>query len=79
MRIAGPDQKEWIKHVQKIRAAHNSLGKMAPRVVVSPRASITGAKLIRNGIITDWEELDNALIWQGCSRDDKERVIKAMR
>lgn len=79
---AGPAKdsiKAWVDRVQAIRAAHNSLGKLAPRVVISPRATINGATLIRNGIVTKFNALEDALIWQGCSDDDKTRVLKAVK
>lgn len=78
MRLAGKDQADWVQRVQKLRRAHLSLGKLAPRLVISPRASINGAMLLRNNIVTDWNRLENALVWQGCSEDDKKRVLKAV-
>lgn len=79
LRLAGKDQLAWVKRVQRIRKAHLSLGKLAPRIVVSPRASIHGATLLRMGFTNDYAVLEDALIWQGCSEDDKSRVLKAAR
>lgn len=80
---AGEDQKEWVLYVQKLRKAQQSLGKSAPRMVISPRASIRGARRLRQGTVKagaeGFEVLANALIWQGCHEDDKAKVLANVR
>lgn len=50
----------WVSHVQKVRKAVQKLG---DRVVISPRASIQGADLLRSGI--SFEEVEQAVLWKG--------------
>lgn len=76
---AGEDAREWVKHVQKLRAAHRSLGASAPDILISPRASIYGARMLRANPKTTYAMLEEALIWQGASEDDKAKVRKAVR
>ena len=66
---AGRDQSEWVEWVQRVR--HN-LDDLKIRHIVSPRASINGAKMLRNGIA--WEDVAEALVWKGLNEDDKVRV-----
>lgn len=54
----------WAHHVQRIRGAVNRLRE---RIVVSPRASIGGAKLLKAG--ATWEETEQARIFRGVSPD----------
>ena len=77
--LAGKDQIKWVERVWSIRRAHQSLGKLAPRIVVSPRASIHGAHLLRSKFTKNFKLLEDALIWQGCADDDKTRVLKAIK
>ena len=66
---AGRDQSPWIAYVQRVRAeAHN----LHMRVTVSPRASIEGAKGLRNGLARDVVVED--CIWNGMSEDDATRL-----
>ena len=71
---AGNDQREWVKHVQKLRAALRSLGASAPEVMISPRASINGAKLLRANPKKSWHEVEYAVIWKGATEDDIAKV-----
>lgn len=76
---AGVDQRAWVEHVQKIRKAISDLGVSAPDLLVSPRASIYGARELRTDNTTTFAELEEAYIWQGCSEDDRAKVRAQMR
>ncbi|OVE55490.1 ATPase, T2SS/T4P/T4SS family [Chryseobacterium mucoviscidosis] len=56
----------WVSHVQKVRRAVQKVG---DRVVISPRASIQGADLLKMNIA--WEEVEQAVLWKGI---DKSRI-----
>lgn len=62
----------WAKRVQKLRAA---AFKERARVVISPRASIMGAKLLTAG----WSrnKVEEALIWKGMDPEMRTRIQKA--
>jgi len=66
---AGKDQKNWTTYVQACRkvAATNQM-----RVVISPRASIFGAKLLRAGI--DGKVVEEAALWKGMNVADREKI-----
>ena len=67
---AGLDQRDWVSYVQRLRhAAENA----AMRVIISPRASIAGAKLLRAGKL-DRATIADRLIFQKMSSDDKARL-----
>jgi hypothetical protein len=66
-RCAGNDQ--WVHRVQKIRAA---VFAEKARVVVSPRASINGAKMISAG--WSFEQCESAFIWRGIDADLRRRI-----
>jgi cobaltochelatase CobS len=60
---------DWTDHVQKIRAfvVSNKI-----RHVVSPRASIFGAKLLASGI--ENETVENTVIWKGLDEATKQKI-----
>lgn len=62
----------WAKRVQALR--RGALKEKA-RIVISPRASITGAKLLKKG----WKRdvVENRVIWKGIDNDLKTRIMKA--
>jgi len=61
----------WVKRVQKLRkAAHEEKA----RIVISPRASIHGAKMRRAG--WDQKTVEERIIWKGIDKDLKERILK---
>jgi MoxR-like ATPase len=64
---AGRDQSSWVGYVQELRAMARDM-----RVVISPRASISGAKGIRNGL--NWDEVAEDCIFNGMSEDDAARL-----
>ncbi len=66
---AGRDQAEWVSYVQRVRQCVDEL---SMRIVVSPRASIGGAKGLRNGI--DWDTVAEDCIWNGVGDDDRIRL-----
>lgn len=67
---AGRDQIDWTQYVQRVRqCAYES----HMRVVISPRASIGGAKGLRNGLL--WSEVSEDCLWNGMSEDDSTRIL----
>jgi hypothetical protein len=75
---AGEDQIKWVRHVQRLRKAHRSLGASAsPDLLISPRASIIGARRLRRKPDTSWNMLEEALIWQGCTDDERQKIQQA--
>lgn len=67
---AGRDKTPWIQYVQRVRACAS---KLSMRVVVSPRASIGGAKGLRNGL--SWNSVSTDCLWNGMSKDDSTRIL----
>lgn len=66
--------REWTKYVQKVRAA---IVKEKVRHVVSPRASISGGKMIAAGL--PWARAEESFIWKGLDTVVRNRVVAAMR
>lgn len=62
---------QWAKRVQNLRKA--ALGEKA-RIVISPRASIYGAKLL--GLGWDQKKVEDRVIWKGIDPDLKDRILK---
>ncbi|GAB3722362.1 AAA family ATPase [Flavobacterium koreense] len=61
---------EWVTYVQRVR---KSVKKNGLRLLISPRASIKGAKLLDTGISRN--EVENAVLW--CGLDENSiRLIK---
>ncbi|GGG66138.1 AAA family ATPase [Epilithonimonas arachidiradicis] len=56
--LAGND--EWTSYVQKVRKA---VAKINERIVISPRASIIGAELLKVGIRR--QDVENDVLWKG--------------
>ena len=61
--------KAWVDHIQKLR---RSAWDLRERVVISPRASIKGAKLLLSGFTRD--EVENMLVWKGISDDIRNKI-----
>lgn len=59
----------WTIYVQQLRL---SAFRLKERIVISPRASIYGAKLLRIGF--NQKEVENMVIWQGISSDIVNRI-----
>ena len=68
---AGPNSKEWVTYIQKVRA---TAVKHSMRVIISPRASIFGTKLLNAGIAR--EKVEEMVLWKGISKDDKVRLLQ---
>ncbi len=66
---AGVDQLSWVEYVQNVR---HITQKHQMRVVVSPRASIFGARLLRCNV--ERKVVAEAVLWKGISRDDRQKI-----
>lgn len=60
----------WLGRVQKVRKAVDDLKVMH---VVSPRATINGAKLLAAG--WTWADTEEAVIWKGIDKDTKTKIL----
>jgi hypothetical protein len=67
--LAGLDCETWVQRVQSIRAACLALD---IRLIVSPRASIRGAKLLRDGM--DQSLVEEVRIWKGVSKETRSKI-----
>lgn len=65
--IAGNDT--WTEHVQKMRARADELG---IRHIISPRASINGAKLLAAGMAQ--AEVETLVLWKGLDQDSIKKI-----
>src|SRR5690606_29333119 len=70
--IAGNDS--WCDRVQSLR---RGVEKEKARVVISPRASIYGAKLLAAGASRD--SVEDQLIWKGLDSESRHRIEAAAR
>jgi hypothetical protein len=70
-RIAGND--EWVAHVQKVRHAVEA---EKIRHIVSPRASINGAKLLAAGMVRS--KVEEVCIWKGMDPAQRQRINARM-
>lgn len=61
---------EWARKVQRIR---REINKQQIRHIVSPRASIQGARLLAAGFSID--EVLESTVWKGLDKDSKARVL----
>lgn len=68
---AGFDQKAWVAHVQRVRRRGEELGM---RYIISPRASIKGADMLRHGI--SWERADKRHMIKGMPAEDWKRLCE---
>jgi MoxR-like ATPase len=59
----------WVKYVQAVRARADEL---KINVIVSPRASIAGAKLLRSGM--DWKRIAEIRLWAGIADDVRAKL-----
>lgn len=73
METALAGNKQWSKRIQRIR---KEIQKQQIRHIVSPRASIMGAKLLAAGFSTD--EALEATVWKGLDHDAKARIVAAV-
>jgi len=72
METALAGNKQWVKRIQRIR---REIAKQQVRHIVSPRASIMGAKLLAAGFSTD--EALEATVWKGLDAETKARIASA--
>jgi hypothetical protein len=71
-RISG--NTEWAQYVQKVRAAVEA---EKVRHIVSPRASIYGARLLATGAIPR-DRVEEMCIWKGLDAANRGRVLSRM-
>lgn len=64
------NNQNWVDRVQQLR---NAAEKERARIVISPRASIHGAKLLSIG----WKQevVEERLIWKGIDKELKDRIL----
>jgi cobaltochelatase CobS len=67
-KLAGNDS--WVDRVQALRRAVEA---EKARIIVSPRASINGAKMIAAG--WSFEQCESAFIWKGADADLRRRIM----
>jgi cobaltochelatase CobS len=67
-----PTVDAWLKRVRKLRAAAEALRE---RIVISPRATRDGCKLLAAGIGRYW--IEHGLIWQGRDQSVIDKITKA--
>ena len=67
-KLAGNDS--WVDRVQALRRAVEA---EKARIIVSPRASINGAKMIAAG--WSFEQCESAFIWKGADADLRRRIV----
>lgn len=72
LKLAG--NPEWTRYVQKVRAACDA---EKVRHIVSPRASIYGARLLAAG--EQWDTVTERRIWKGLEPQQRSRVESRMR
>ena len=71
---AGLDQIQWVKYVQQVRAV---IYKHKLRLIVSPRASINGARLLRAGL--DRQSVEELVVWKGMTSDERARITADLK
>ena len=71
--VAGEDQQEWTRYVQKCRRAAAACGITENVVFATPRASINGAKALRRGKLSRLQ-VEQALLWGRLSAEDGAKV-----
>ena len=64
---------DWARKVQRIR---REINKQQIRHIVSPRASIQGARLLAAGFTVD--EVMESVVWKGLDKDSKARVLSSI-
>ena len=71
---AGRDMYDWVRYVQAIRKI---IFAKKDKFIVSPRASIQGAKLLRTGM--DVKTVADMLIWKGMDASDRDSIESQVR
>lgn len=67
--VANPDTAAWVRRVQALR---QGAARERARLIVSPRASINGAKLLAAGI--PQAMVEEMVIWKGADADMRRRI-----
>jgi hypothetical protein len=73
--LAGDHARSWVDRVIALRLAHKQLGHSAPDILISPRSSFNGANRLRRYPHTPFDKLEALYIWQGCSAEDRDKVL----
>ena len=63
--------KKWCDRVQKLRA---SAADLKSRIVISPRATFSGEKLLAQGV--DQRVVEDLVIWGGTSEEERKKITK---
>jgi uncharacterized heparinase superfamily protein len=63
-----------VKWAERVQAIREGAAKEKARMVISPRATLFGAKLLSIGWTQD--VVEQRVIWKGCDKDLKERILK---
>ena len=71
--VAGDDQQDWTRYVQKCRRAAAVCGITENVVFATPRASINGAKALRRRKLPR-HQVEQALLWGRLSTEDAAKV-----
>ena len=66
---------EWVSYVQKVRKVVKDLG--VTSLVVTPRASEYGVKMLTNGI--NRQMVEDTLLWNGIGEEDKKKIHNALK
>ena len=74
MEKAIANNQHWCKRVQSLRA---SAARLKSRIVISPRATFSGEKLISAGL--KQSKVEDLVIWGGTSPEEKEKIIAGAR
>lgn len=74
MELAISTNEAWCKRVQSLRA---SAERLKSRIVISPRATFSGEKLLAAGL--SQSKVEDLRIWNGTSQEEKEKIIAGAR
>lgn len=71
---ANPNAQGWLTWIRKVRdyASQNH-----PRLVVSPRASMTGAVLLKSGAFDSAAEIADSVLFKGLDKDTRAKILSA--
>ena len=62
-----------LRFLERARKVRKAVDELKVRHVVSPRASIAGAKLLAAG--WKWNDVEDAVIWKGLDKDSRTKVL----
>jgi hypothetical protein len=71
--ICGERHKEWTAYVQSLC---ESIARQKIRAIIGMRTALIGARMLDEKI--DREEVEQAVIWQPISKDDKEKILAGL-